>query len=131
VRARAALEQTKAKSWPTILTGVDSSAILNGGRLVLRGYAIDLDDPDDGAHVAVEQGGALIGFDRMTRMRPKIAEAVSRPDISKVRFGFGVVTDLPLNCAHGPLTVKVVLSKGKVALVHSDLARSVCSKAGG
>lgn len=122
-----AITSSEPQSWPSVLTTIDSSAVLKGGRVVLRGYAIDLSEPDGGAHVAILQDGRIIAFDRMTRMRPKIAEAASRPDITSIRFGFGVVTDAPLDCRAGPISVRVVLSNGKVAPVESDVLTAVCA----
>lgn len=121
-----ALQTPQIHYWPEALVGIDSSAVLKGGRVVIRGFAIDLARPDGGAHVAIFQNGAIIGFDRMTRMRPKIAESSLRPDIASIRFGFGVVTDGPLNCAAGSLSAKVVFSSDKIALIESDILNALC-----
>jgi peptidoglycan/LPS O-acetylase OafA/YrhL len=129
--ARNALVAAKAEPWPSVLAGIDSSLALKDGRLVLRGYGIDLGAPDDDSHVAIEQAGKTIGFDKMTRMRPKIAEQVARPDIAAIRFGFGVVTDGPLACKNGPLSAKIVLSNGKVAPIVSEVLDAICQKTGG
>lgn len=122
-----ALQTTPPHHWPDALTAIDSSAVLKGGRVVIRGYAIDLAQPDGDTHVAILQNGHIIGFDRMTRMRPKIAEASSRPDITSIRFGFGVVTSGPLTCSAGPISAKIVLSSGKVASIESPVLDALCS----
>jgi len=122
-----ALQTTPPHPWPDALAAIDSSAVLKGGRVVIRGYAIDLAQPDGDTYIAIVQTGRIIGFDRMTRMRPKIADASSRPDIASIRFGFGVVTDGPLICDAGPLSARIVFSSGKVAPIESAVLNALCA----
>ena len=126
-RARAALVATPAAQVPHVLTGLDSTQILGDGRAVLRGYGIDMQKPDEDSHVAIEQDGRIIGFDRMRRMRPKIAVDASRPDLKGYRFGFSVVTAAPLACDKGPLSAKLILSDGRVSEIESEVLQAVCA----
>jgi peptidoglycan/LPS O-acetylase OafA/YrhL len=124
--ARAFYASNPAKSWPSVIAGLDSSMPLDDGRLVLRGYGIDTAAPDEDSHVAVEQGGQVIGFDRMRRMRPRIAEDAARPDLKSYRFGFSLVTFGRFSCAGGPLSAKLVLSDGRVAPISSPTLDAIC-----
>ena len=126
-RARAALVANPAKQVPHVLAGLDTTQILGDGRAVLRGYGIDMQKPDEDSHVAIEQGGRIIGFDRMRRMRPKIAIDASRPDLKSYRFGFSVVTGNPLACDKGPLSAKLILSDGRVAEIESEALLAICA----
>lgn len=117
---------TMSEPIPTLLAGIDSVNVLPDGRLIVRGYAIDTAAPDDVAHIALEQAGALVGFDRMTRMRPREARAAGRADLAKVRFGFGVVTTDPLDCSRGPVTAKIILSSGTVVPLATPLLAEHC-----
>lgn len=126
-RARAALVANPAKQVPHVLAGLDTTQILGDGRAVLRGYGIDMQKPDEDSHVAIEQDGRIIGFDRMRRMRPKIAIDASRPDLKSYRFGFSVVTGNPLACDKGPLSAKLILSDGRVAEIESEALLAICA----
>jgi exopolysaccharide production protein ExoZ len=124
--ARAALAEAVPQAWPTVVSGIESSNVLQNGRLVVRGYGIDLAAANDDAHIAIRQGDRVIGFDRMRRLRPKIAEELKRPDIASIRFGFSVVTDGPLVCALGPLTADLILPDGRVAPIAADALVAIC-----
>ena len=126
--ARAALADATPQAWPTVVSAIDSSNVLQNGRLVVRGYGIDLASPDDDAYIAIRQGDRIIGFDRMRRMRPKIAEELKRPDLASIRFGFSVVTDGPLVCAQGPLIASLILPDGRVAPIGTDVLDAICPK---
>jgi exopolysaccharide production protein ExoZ len=124
--ARAAYIHNSAQAWPSVIAGLDSSMPLDDGRLVLRGYGIDASAPDEDSHVVVEQGGKMIGFDRMRRMRPKIAQEAARPDLKSYRFGFSLVTHERFSCANGPLSAKLILSDGRVAPIPSETLNGLC-----
>ncbi|SEG80160.1 acyltransferase family protein [Bosea lathyri] len=126
--ARAALADATPQTWPTVVSAIDSSNVLQNGRLVVRGYGIDLASPDDDAYIAIRQGDRIIGFDRMRRMRPKIAEELKRPDLASIRFGFSVVTDGPFVCAQGPLIASLILPDGRVAPIGTDVLDAICPK---
>lgn len=126
-QARASVMSSPAQPWASALVGLDSGVILQDGRLVLRGYAIDQDAPDGAAHIAVLQNGAVIAVDRMTRMRPRIAEAAGRPDLASIRFGFSVITDGAFNCTGGALSARAVLPNGKVVPIASPVLDTVCA----
>ncbi len=124
--ARAAYTSNLARAWPSVIAGLDSSMPLGDGRLVLRGYGIDAAAPDEDSHVVIEQGGQVIGFDRMRRMRPRIAEDAARPNLKSYRFGFSLVTFGRLSCAGGPLSAKLILSDGRVAPIVSPSLDAIC-----
>lgn len=124
--ARAAHARNQPGTWPSVIAGLDSATILGDGRLVLRGFGIDASAPDEESHIAVEQGGRLIGFDRMRRMRPQIAREAARPDLATYRFGFSVIADGRFSCANGPLSAKLILSDGRVAAIESPTLVALC-----
>lgn len=124
--ARVALAKTQPQALPSVLAAVDSTALLPDGRLVVRGYGIDLATPDDDGHVALQQNGAVIAVDRMKRMRPQIARQVSRPDLESIRFGFSVVSPLALDCSKGPLEARFVLPDGRVTAIASEELEKLC-----
>lgn len=124
--ARAHYSNNPASPLPSVIAGVDSTMPLDDGRLVLRGYGIDASAPDEDSHVVIEQGGKPIGFDRMRRMRPRIADQASRPDLKSYRFGFSLVTYERFSCANGPLSAKLILSDGRVATITSPTLETIC-----
>jgi len=125
--ARSAYMNNPAKALPSVIAGLDSSMPLDDGRLVLRGYGIDSAAPDEDSHVAIEQKGEVIGFDRMRRMRPRIAEEAARPDLKSYRFGFSLVTLGRFSCANGPLSAKLILSDGRVVPIVSPTLDAICT----
>jgi exopolysaccharide production protein ExoZ len=124
--ARAAYHSNKVETVPSVIAGLDSTMPLDDGRLVLRGYGIDSAAPDEDSHVMVEQNGKPIGFDRMRRMRPRIAIEAQKPELKSYRFGFSLVTFDRFSCANGPLTAKLILSDGRVVAIESPTLETIC-----
>ena len=108
---------------PTVRAEVDSVDRFPDGTLVVRGYAIDLDDPDLGAHVAIVQRGQIVALDKTRRMRAALARSWSRPEIAGIRFGFVLLVPTSVDCKRGDLEVRVILDDGRVLAPH--LAPSV------
>lgn len=129
-RARRTHSVVPATSRPSVLAAIDSAAILTDGRLIARGYAIDLIAPDGDSHIVIEQMGRVVAMDRMTRMRPAIARSSKRSDLTDTRFGFAVVTETPLECHRGALTAKVILSSNTVVAIDIGAAGLICPDAG-
>ncbi len=129
-RARRTHAAVPATSRPSLLAAIDSAAILTDGRLIARGYAIDLIAPDGDSHIVIEQMGRVVAMDRMTRMRPAIARSSNRSDLTGTRFGFAAVTETPLECHKGPLTAKVILSSNTVVAIDIGAAGLICPDAG-
>lgn len=124
--ARAAYHNNQIETVPSVIAGLDSTMPLDDGRLVLRGYGIDSAAPDEDSHVMVEQNGQPIAFDRMRRMRPRIAIEARKPELKSYRFGFSVVTFGRFNCANGPLSAKLILSDGRVVAIESPTLETIC-----
>ncbi|OYW58974.1 MAG: hypothetical protein B7Z40_22265 [Bosea sp. 12-68-7] len=130
-QARNTLLNVPPASKPSLLAAIDSAALLPDGRLIARGYAIDLLAPDDDSHIVIEQAGRVVAIDRMTRMRPLVARSSNRSDLIDVRFGFAAVTATALECDRGPLTAKVILSSETVVVIDSGAMGPICSHADG
>ncbi len=98
----------------SVRAAIDSVAVLPEGVRVIRGYAIDLDQPRLALHVAIVQNGRVLAIDRMRRLRAAIARGMNRPDIAGVRFGFVLTLPSAPDCGAGPLQARAVFEDGRV-----------------
>ncbi|UZF91312.1 hypothetical protein [Bosea sp. NBC_00550] len=103
------LTSAEPSTSPSVLAEVDAIQRLPDGRLVVRGYAIDLDKPNLTSHAAVTQRGRIISMERSRRIRPGQAKIWSRPDLANVRFGFVLMVPKGVECSSGKLDVRVAL----------------------
>ena len=105
--ARAALGPLGLAARPALRGDITHTQPLEGA-LLLRGWVADLDNPGRTLWIAVFRGGELAGLARPARFRPAVADALARPELARVRIGFGFATG-KLRCAGAPVAVILVL----------------------
>ena len=106
----------------SLAAAIDLVEAADDGRWLIRGYAVDLDQPDRTIHIALRQNGEVVAFDRMRRMRSATAEALNRKDISQRRFGFSLILPAEFDCRQGrPDAVLALDDIGAVVLPSAAL----------
>ena len=110
----------------SVSAAVDAAERLPNGRWVLRGYGIDLERPELGAHFAVRQDGKIVVITGMRRMRAATAQALGRTDLESLRFGFMVFLPADVSCSKGPLEGVLVLGDGRAVPLPPGALRNVC-----
>jgi exopolysaccharide production protein ExoZ len=111
---------------PAFAGALESADMLPSGQTVIRGWALDLNDPTKRLRVRVHCGGEPIVPDVVSRRwRKDIAQTLRRPDLSKVRIGFALIFVQRPTCPDGtPFSVLAFDEDGKGALVPGPLRLS-------
>jgi exopolysaccharide production protein ExoZ len=111
---------------PAFAGALESADTLPSGQTVIRGWALDLNDPTERLRVRVYCGGEPIVPDVVSRRwRNDIAQTLRRSDRSKVRMDFALIFVQRPTCPDGtPFSVLAFDEEGKGALVPGHLRLS-------
>ena len=121
--ARQSIASAPVLAPASLAAAIDLVEAADDGRWLIRGYAVDLDQPGRPIHIALRQGGDIIAFDRMRRMRTATAKALGREDIARYRFGFSVIVPADFDCREGRIEALLLLDDvGAVPLSSGALA---------
>lgn len=109
---------------PGVRMAIDEIGVMPTGDRVVRGYGVDVEKPFLVSHVALRQAGRTLVLQRLTRMRAATADALARPDLRKLRFGFSVALPGDLDCSAGMIEPFLLLEDGRsLPIPQGELAR--------
>jgi peptidoglycan/LPS O-acetylase OafA/YrhL len=127
-RARGILasQPVPAATAASVRAEIDSVSRLGDGRWVVRGYGVDLDQPEMATHIAIRQGGDLVALDRMRRMRAATARELGRADLESRRFGFAIILPIEFSCGKGKPEAVFVFEDGRAVPLAPGPLATIC-----